>query len=89
MNTGPADLIASSYDTLLPLAADAAALTDQIDLLLSARELSADDKHTIIDAVNSVALTATDPAKLAQARLLRVQLAVYLAMLAPSYLVQK
>ena len=88
-NTGPADSIASSYDALLPLAADANALTDQIDLLLSAHELSVDDKRTIVDAISSIPLTATDPTKLAQARLTRVQLAVYLAMLAPSYLVQK
>ncbi len=88
-NTGPADLIASGYDALLPLAGDANGLIDQIDLLLSAHQLSSDDKRSISDAVTTVPLTATDPAKLAQAKLTRVQLAVYLTMLAPSYLVQK
>ena len=88
-NTGPADVIASGYESLLPLAADATQLVDQIDLLLTAHTLSASDKRTIIDATNTVALTSTDAVKLAQAKLTRVQLAVYLTMLAPSYLVQK
>lgn len=88
-NSGPADLISSTYSGLIPLADDAAKLVDQIDLLLTAHQLSAADKSTIVTAVGAVAVSATDPTKLAQARLTRAQLGVYLAMLAPSYLVQK
>ncbi|MDP9108596.1 MAG: DUF1800 domain-containing protein [Pseudomonadota bacterium] len=88
-NSTPPDSIAASYDTLLPLAADPAQLLDRIDLLLTARQLSPEDRQTIITATNAVPVTSTDAQKLAQAKLTRVQLAVYLTMLSPAYLVQK
>ena len=88
-NSTPPDSITSTYDALLPLAGDAAALLDRIDLLLTARQLAPEDRQAIITATNAVALTSTDAQKLAQAKLTRVQLAVYLTMLSPAYLVQK
>ncbi len=75
--------IRPDYGSELALATDAAALLDRIERLLSASQLSAATRSTILGALNSIASTT------AAGRNARVYTAVFLVMASPEYLVQK
>lgn len=78
--------IKASYSTELALAADAKALVARLNLLLCAGQLPAVLQGQMVTALNAMPLTATSPP---DKRLDRVAAAVFLAMAAPQYLVQK
>lgn len=80
--SGNADL-KPDYSAELALAADPAALVDRVEKLLCARQLQADTRGTIVNAVSSInAGTATG-------RNNRVYTAVLLVMACPEYLIQR
>ncbi len=81
----PADYI-PNYAAETALATDPAGLVDRIDLLMTARQLSATSLTEIQRAVESIALST--PPTDAQ-RLNRVYTAIMLTMVAPEYLAQK
>ncbi len=81
----PADYI-PNYAAETALATDPAGLVDRIDLLMTARQLSATSRTEIQRAVESIALST--PPTDAQ-RLNRVYTAIMLTMVAPEYLAQK
>lgn len=87
--TGASADIKADYTAEIALADTPDKLVDRIDLLLMANQMPATLRNQIIAAVNSVALPANDPAKAATARKNRANLAIFLAMAAPEYLVQK
>ncbi len=70
------------YSQILPLANDAAALIDEVDLLLGAG-LSQGTKSFFMGAVNSISFTANNGPRN------RVNTAVLLTLASPEYLVQK
>jgi uncharacterized protein (DUF1800 family) len=82
-NWGPiTDYLATDYAAELPLASNPAALVERLNLLLAAGRMSAATKQTVLDAINSIPLSATS----ANAR---VATAVALTMVSPDYIVQK
>jgi len=78
--------IQPDYTTELALADNADALIDRVELLLTAGTMSADTRTLIRNAVNSIAIPATNQTT---ARQNRVRLAVLFALSSPDYLVQK
>ncbi|RPH67632.1 MAG: DUF1800 domain-containing protein [Burkholderiales bacterium] len=77
------------YGEVIALADAPEALVDRVAMLLLAGEMSADLRAQLVDAVASVAVSATNAQSAATARLNRVKLAVFLIMASPEYLVQK
>ena len=75
--------VRADYASTYALADNADALVARVNLLLAANSLSSSTVSSIRDAVNSIPMTATN------ARQNRTQLAIYLTMIAPEYLVQK
>lgn len=82
ISSGRGDVTAD-YSALMPMATDAVALVAEVDLLLSAGQLSVATRKTISDAVSSM------PASTDGNRLARIHAAVFLVMAAPEFLVQK
>ncbi len=78
--------IKASYTTELALATDAKALVARMNLLLCAGQLPSTLQGQMVTALNATPLTAASPP---EKRLDRVAAAVFLAMAAPQYLVQK
>ena len=78
--------IQADYSAELALAQDPDRLIDRIDLLLTAGMMSADTRFLIRNAVESVAIPATNPATALRNR---VNLAVLFALTSSDYLVQK
>lgn len=79
--TGPDIRIAAT--TARGLAADAARLVDHVNLMLTYNSLGADTRDAIRAAVNSIPTSASNAAAN------RVNLALFMTMLAPEFLVQK
>ncbi len=75
--------VRADYTPIYALADNADALVARINLLLAANSLSSATVTSIRDAVNAIPVAATN------ARQNRTQLAIYLTMIAPEYLVQK
>ena len=78
----------SSYSTEIGLAATPDALLDRINLLLLAGRMDSTLRETILSAVNSIAIPATDQNAISLALANRVRLAIYLTMASPSYAAQ-
>src|SRR5437660_7032990 len=78
--------IQPDYTAELALADNADLLIDRVSLLLTAGSMSAATRMIIRDAVNSVAMPATNQTT---ARQNRVRLAVFFTLSSPEYLVQK
>ena len=78
--------VKARYTAELPIAHDAAALLDRLDLLLTGKQLRQATRDTILSALNADAVTQTsdDPTKLR-----RIHTAVLLVMVSNDYLVQK
>nr|WP_298897099.1 DUF1800 domain-containing protein [uncultured Altererythrobacter sp.] len=78
--------VKASYSAELPIAHDANALVDRLDLLLTANQLTQSSHDTILTALeaNNVTEASDDAAKLNQ-----IHIAVYLVMVTNEYLVQK
>jgi uncharacterized protein (DUF1800 family) len=74
------------YSAEMLIANDSTALVDRIDLLLSGGQLSQTNKDKIKQAVDSIALPATNDG---DARFNRVATAILLTMVSPQYLIQK
>jgi uncharacterized protein (DUF1800 family) len=74
------------YSAEMLIANDSTALVDRIDLLLSGNQLSQANKDRIKQAVDSIALPATNDT---DARFNRVAAAIILTMVSPQYLIQK
>jgi uncharacterized protein (DUF1800 family) len=74
------------YSAEMLIANDSTALVDRIDLLLSGGQLLQGTKDRIKQAVDSIALPATNDA---DARFNRVSAAILLTMVSPQYLIQK
>jgi uncharacterized protein (DUF1800 family) len=87
--TGSARDIKSDYASELTLADTPDKLVDRINLLLMANRMSPTLRSQILAAVNSVAISATNTTSAATARKNRVNLAIFLAMASPEYIVQK
>ena len=75
--------VRANYGALTAIANDSAALVDQVNLLLTANQLSAATVAAIRAAVDSIPTTATNAA------LNRAYTAILLTMAAPDYLVQR
>ena len=83
IQNGIASDVRADYSPLTAIANDSAALVDQVNLLLTANQLSAATVAAIRAAVDSIAITATNAAQN------RVYTAILLTMAAPEYLVQR
>ncbi len=77
------------YGEVIGLADRPEELVDRIGAILVAGDMSPELRTQVIDAVSSVAVSATNPQSAATARQNRVKLAIYLVMSSPDYLVQK
>ena len=77
------------YGEVIGLADRPDALVDRLSMLLAAGDVSPELRAQLIDAVASVAVSATNAQSAATARLNRVKLAIFLIMASPDYLVQK
>jgi len=78
--------IQADYSAELALASDPARLIDRIDLLLTYGTLSAETRSAMLEALNSVPISAGNPTT---GRQNRVYLAALFALSAPEFLVQK
>jgi uncharacterized protein (DUF1800 family) len=78
--------IRASYAAELALASDPAQLIDRIDLLLTYGTLSAETRSAMLEALNSVPISTSNPTT---GRQNRVYLAALFALSAPEFLVQK
>lgn len=87
--TGSSRDVKSDYANELALADTPDKLVDRINLLLIGNQMSAALRSQIIAAVGSVAISATNATSAATARKNRVNLAIFLAMASPEYIVQK
>lgn len=87
--TGSSRDIKSAYDVELSLADSPDRLVDRVSLLLMANQMSAELRGQILTAINSVTISTTNATAAATARKNRVNLAIFLAMASPEYLVQK
>ncbi|NEX61668.1 DUF1800 domain-containing protein [Noviherbaspirillum sp. 17J57-3] len=87
--TGSSRDIKPDYTAELALADTADKLVDRVNLLLMGNTMSAGLRNQIIAAVNSVAISTTNATNAATARKNRVNLAIFLAMASPEYIVQK
>lgn len=87
--TGNTRDVKPDYGIELTLADTPDKLVDRVNLLLMANQMPAGLRGRIINAVNSVTISATNATTAATARRNRVYLAVFLAMASPEYLVQK
>lgn len=87
--TGSSRDIRSGYDIELSLADTPERLVDRVNLLLMANQMSAGLRSQILAAVNSVTISSTNATAAATARRNRVNLAIFLTMASPEYLVQK
>jgi uncharacterized protein (DUF1800 family) len=75
--------VQANYAPWLPLSNNAGELFDQLNLLLAANQLGSTSRHTVVSAVNTMAVaTETN-------RLNRVKAIVWLIMCSPEYIVQK
>ena len=81
--------IQPDYTAEIALADTPEALLDRVVLLLNGGRLSADVRQQILTAMNSIAISTTNPTAAATARQNRVWLAVYLTLMSPEFLVQK
>jgi uncharacterized protein (DUF1800 family) len=81
--------IKADYQPELALADAPDKLVDRINLLLLANRMSPTLRSQILAAVNSVAVSSTNATTAATARKNRVNLAIFLAMASPEYIVQK
>ena len=79
------DLVAA-YQTEMAIAADAAALVERLNLLMTANQLSATTVATMVNALNATPLTAASPIT---ARQDRVGAAVLMVLASREYLIQK
>ena len=79
--------IQANYSAQMAVADDAATLVDQLNLLLTARQLSPKSVKRITEAVASIDISK-DPKNADKGRLNRVRLGVLLTMVSPEYLVQ-
>lgn len=87
-SNGVRDVI-SAYEKELPLAASADQLLDRVNLMLMAGGMKASTRTSIKAALDAVTISSTNTTAADTARRQRVYLAVFLAMAAPEYLVQK
>jgi uncharacterized protein (DUF1800 family) len=81
--------VKADYSTLTPLANDANALINQVNLLLMSNQMSSTLRSQIVAAVNSIAIPTSSASSADAAKLNRVYLSIYLTMAAPEYLTQK
>lgn len=78
--------IKPDYAEILPIAHDAQALVDWLDLMFTANQLDAATKSTIRDALADIAVTQSSPD---DQKIERIKLATLLVMASPEYLIQK
>jgi uncharacterized protein (DUF1800 family) len=90
-NGGTIHDIQSSYAPELAIAGNAGALVDRMNMLLLYGQMSSGLRQKIIDAVNSVTIPGPNYTQAQNDAALqkRVQLAVFLAMASPEYIVQR
>jgi len=82
--------IALNFDDALPLADDPAALVERMDTVFFYGQMPDRLRQQLIDATASVAVNQSGtPEQIATARRRRVQIATYLSLVAPEYLVQR
>lgn len=81
--------VQADYAMLARDADTPAALIARLDLLLTARRLSAQSRHRIEEAVAALRIPPGDGAAAAKARTERVKLATLLVMVSPEYLVER
>jgi uncharacterized protein (DUF1800 family) len=74
------------YSAEMAIANDSSALVDRIDLLMTGAQMSQANKDRVKQAVDSIALPATNDG---DARFNRVAAAIVLTMVSPQYLIQK
>ena len=81
--------VKANYSAELALVEQPAELVDRINVLLFHGTMSNSLRIRLIQAVESVSISSTNASSAARARQNRVYLAVYLAMIAPEYMVLK
>ncbi len=81
--------IQADYSPQMALADSPERLVDQLDLLLTAGQISAGSRQRIIDGVAGISIPANNPINADNARRNRVKLGILLIMVSPEYLVQK
>lgn len=84
--------ITPNYASELALSATPDQLVDRVNLLLLNGNMSSTLRNQIVSALNSIvqpALTSSNAALVAKFKTYRVNMAVYLAMVSPEYIVQK
>ncbi|MFC0350751.1 DUF1800 family protein [Undibacterium danionis] len=87
--TGTSRDVKADYSTLTSLANTPDQLINEIDLLLTAGQMSSNLRSQILAAINSVTIPSSPASSADTARLNRVYLSIYLTMASPEYLVQK
>ncbi len=85
-DTWLANDVKADYANQLPIAHDTQALVDQLDLLLTAGQLSDDTRATITGALDANAVTQTDSEDVKRAR---IHAAVFMVMISNDYTVQR
>jgi hypothetical protein len=78
--------VKANYGNELALVMNASALVNHLDLVLTAGQLSAGTKATMVTALEGTPLTASSSA---DARNRRVWAAIFMVMASPEYLIQK
>ncbi|HEX5126105.1 MAG TPA: DUF1800 domain-containing protein [Rhodocyclaceae bacterium] len=81
--------IQPDYNEEMALAASPEKLVDQLDILLTAGQLSSASRERIVDAITAIKIPAGNGTNADNARRNRVKLATLLTMVSPEYLVQK
>jgi uncharacterized protein (DUF1800 family) len=83
--------VVSAYAKEIPLATNPFGLVARLNTLLFSGAMSASLQQSLISAIDSIAIPGggATGAQIAQAKLLRVQMAVFLAMASNDYLVQR
>lgn len=87
--TGSGRDIKADYSALIALADTPDKLLDQVNLLLTAGQMSASLHTQILAAMNSVSISTTSTSSADTARKNRVYLAIFLTMASPEFLVQQ
>jgi endo-chitodextinase len=81
--------ITTKYTPEIALADQPTALVDRLNTLLLSGQISSVLRADVIAGINSIAIPSSNAASIADAKRRRVQMAVFLMMISPEYLVQK
>nr|WP_315477415.1 DUF1800 family protein [uncultured Undibacterium sp.] len=87
--TGTSRDVKADYSAFTTLANTPDQLLNEVDLLLTSGQMSANLRNQILAAINSISIPSSPTSSADSARLNRIYLCIYLTMASPEYLVQK